>query len=141
MGEKEWAPTDVFDLLGDRLTRRILVIASDEPLSADEAATILDASPPTIYRRFNALSDYDLVKEEQQIDTKGNHYKTYETTLNKVVLEIEDGGFNIDLQIRRNLVDQFGEMWNELGKSSPNGSVEQSENSNQVNHQSDTPHG
>lgn len=138
MSEKEWAPTDVFELFGDELTRRILVLASDHPLSADEAASMLDASPPTIYRRFNELHEYDLVKEQQQIDKDGNHFKTFETTLNKVVLEIEDGGFNINLQMRKSLVNQFGDMWSDLGQSSPSDSVEQQEPSQNP---SETPHG
>lgn len=138
MSEKEWEPTDVFDLFGDELTRRILVLASDRPLSADDAASMLDASPPTIYRRFNELHEYDLVKERQQIDKDGNHYKTFETTLNKVVLEIENGGFNINLQMRKSLVDQFGDMWSDLGQSSPSDAVEQKESSQ---HRSESPHG
>ncbi len=129
MSEKEWEPTDVFDLFGDELTRRILILASDHPLSADDAASMLDASPPTIYRRFNALHEYDLVKERQQIDKDGNHFKTFETTLNKVVLEIEDGGFNINLQMRKSLVNQFGDMWSDLGQSSPSESVDHKDTS------------
>jgi predicted transcriptional regulator len=118
MSDKEWDPMDIFDLFGDELTRRILVLASDQPISADDASSVVDASPPTIYRRFNALLEHDLVKEQQQIDKNGNHYKTFETTLNKVVFEIDDGGYNINLQMRKSLVDQFVDMWFDFGQSS-----------------------
>lgn len=117
MGEKEWDPTDVFDLFGDELTRRILVLASERPLSADELARTLDTSHPTVYRRVNALLEYDLLDEQQQIDTDGNHYKTFETTLNRVAFEIEDGGYTIDVQMRQNLVEQFDDFWSDLGES------------------------
>lgn len=117
MGEKEWEPTTVFDLFGDDLARRLLVLASDRPFAADELASALDTSLPTVYRRLNALGEYDLVREEQQLDRDGNHYKTYETTLKRISFEIDDGGYNIDLQLRQSLVNQFGDLWTDLGVS------------------------
>lgn len=114
MGEKEWVPSDVFDVFGDSLARRILVLASDRPVSADDLGTQLDVSKPTIYRRLNALIDYDLLRERQQIDVKGNHYKSYETTLRSVTLEIKDGGYNINLSMRQSLADQFESFWTDL---------------------------
>lgn len=114
MGEKEWVPSDVFDVFGDALARRILVLASDRPVSADDLATQLDFSKPTIYRRVNALIDYDFLRERQQIDVKGNHYQSYETTLRSVTLEINDGGYNINLSMRQSLADQFESFWTDL---------------------------
>lgn len=118
MGEKEWAPSDVFDLFGDSLARRILVLASDRPLSADDLAHQLDVSRPTVYRRINALMDYDLVRERQQIDAKGNHYQLFETTLQRITFEIDNGGYNIDLTMRQSLADQFESFWTDLEASS-----------------------
>lgn len=117
MGEKEWDPAGVFDLFGDDLARQILVLASEQPLSADELARTLDTSHPTVYRRVNALLEYDLLDEQQQIDAEGNHYKTFETTLTRIAFEIEDGGYTIDVQMRQNLVEQFDDFWSDLGGS------------------------
>lgn len=124
MGEKEWDPVGIFDLFGDDLTRRILVLASEQPLSANELAGTLDTSHPTIYRRINALLEYDLVTEQQQIDAEGNHYKTFETTLNRISFEIDDGAYNIDIQMRQNLVDRFDDFWSDLGESRVGDSIE-----------------
>lgn len=118
MGEKEWAPSDVFGLFGDRLARRILVLASERPVSAEDLAEQLDVSRPTIYRRVNALIDYDLLNEQQQLDVDGNHYQTVETTLKQVVFEIEDGGYNVSLQMRQSLADQFESFWSDLDQPS-----------------------
>ena len=115
MGQKEWEPSSVFDLFGDDLARQLLVLASDRPFAADELASALDTSLPTVYRRLNALGEYDLVREEQELDRDGNHYKTYETTLQRIAFEIEDGGYTIDVQLRQSLVSQFGEFWADLG--------------------------
>lgn len=124
MGEKQWAPTNIFDVFGDQLARQILVLTSERPMSADDLSDHLDASPPTIYRRINALIEYDLMKSQQQVDESGHHYQTFETTLKRIAFEIEDGGYNIDVQMRRSLVDQFNAFWSDLEESSPSGSFE-----------------
>lgn len=121
MGEKEWDPSNVFDVFGDRLARRLLVLASQRAAPADELADALDVSEPTVYRRLNELGEYDLVAEHQQIDADGHHYKTYETTLRQVTLEIDRGGYNVDLELRQDLVDSFDSFWTELEQSQPTG--------------------
>jgi predicted ArsR family transcriptional regulator len=123
MGEKEWAPSHVLDVFGDELARQILVLTSERPLSADELAEHLDVSPPTIYRRVNELIDHDLLKARQQLDEDGHHYKTFETALKQITFEIEDGGYNIDIQIRRSLVGKFETFWTDLEQSSPQGTA------------------
>lgn len=123
MGEKEWAPSDVFDVFGDSLARRILVLASERRVSADELAEQLDVSRPTIYRRVNALTDYDLLTEQQQLDVDGNHYRTVETTLKQIAFEIDDGGYNVSLQMRQSLADQFESFWSDLDHPSEDGAA------------------
>lgn len=121
MGEKEWSPESVFDLFGDDLVRRILVLASDRAVSADDLDEHLEASRPTIYRRLNALLDRDLLVEHQEIDERGNHYKSFETALERVSFAIEDGGYDIDLELRRGLVDQFQAFWSDLEAAGADG--------------------
>jgi DNA-binding transcriptional ArsR family regulator len=117
MGDKEWTPENVLDVFGDSLARRILVIASERPVSAEELSENLDVSPPTVYRRLNALSEHDLLREDQQIDGDGNHYTAYETTLDRVAFEIEDGEYAIDVQLRQGLVEGFEAFWSDLDRS------------------------
>lgn len=124
MGEKEWTPADVFDVFGDSLARRILVLASDRPLSADEFADQFDVSRPTIYRRLNALIDYDLLRQRQEIDVDGNHYQVYETTLKRIAFEIEAGGYTIDMTMRQRLADQFDSFWTGLEESDTEAVIE-----------------
>jgi DNA-binding transcriptional ArsR family regulator len=114
MGEKEWEASNIFDVFGDRLSRQILVLASSKSLAADDLASRLDVSEPTVYRRLNTLRDYDLLRVDHQIQANGNNYKTFETTLKRVAFEIEDGGYTIDLQVRQNLADQFESFWTSL---------------------------
>jgi predicted ArsR family transcriptional regulator len=119
MGEKQWAADNVFDVIGDSLARKLLVILSEGQRDVDELTEQLDVSRPTIYRRLDTLADYDLIKIHQEIDTEGHHYKTYETTLQQISFQIEDGGYDIDISLRRSLVDQFESFWSDLEQSSP----------------------
>lgn len=66
---------------------------------------------------MNSLREYDLVRENQEIDADGNHYKTYETALKRASFEIEAGGYNIDLELRQSLANQFDAFWSELERS------------------------
>lgn len=89
-------------------------------MSAQDLADACDTSLPTIYRRVNALLEYDLLQEETQIDEDGNHYKTFETNLERIVFEINDGGVDIDIELRKDLVDQFDEFWRDLEDADSN---------------------
>lgn len=123
MGEKEWDPSDLFDVFGDALARRILVLASERPVSVGDLADQLAASRPTIYRRVNALIDYDLLRERQEIGRSGNHYQTFETTLQRVAFEIGGGGYDISLTMRQSLADQFESFWTDLDGANADGTV------------------
>jgi DNA-binding transcriptional ArsR family regulator len=141
MGGKEWEPATVFDVFGDGLARRILVLASERPFSAEELASTLDTSLPTVYRRLNSLADYDLITQRQQLDPDGNHFKTYETAVSRLALEIDDGGYNIDIQLRRSLADQFEDFWSELGASSDGSLGGADDRPNAEGTRGDTTHG
>lgn len=112
---KEWEPDTLFDVFGSESARGILALASVEPLSAKELADHLNVSEPTVYRRLDVLQRYDLVTEDHRIDDQGNHYKTYETNLERIAFEIEDGSFVVDVGLRHDLVDQFEHFWSDLG--------------------------
>lgn len=118
MGEKEWEPETVFDVFGDALARRILLLTSERSLSAKELTDRLDASAPTVYRRVNALGEYDLVTERIELDEEGNQHKVFETALRRIEFEIEDGGYAVDVQMRQSLVDHFESFWSDLESSS-----------------------
>lgn len=109
-----WDPDNVMDVFGNEYARQILALGSVEPMSAEEMAEVLDASQPTVYRRLNVLLAYDLLKERTRVDDDGHHYKTFETSLRSVTFEVEDGGINVDMELRRDLFDRFSEFWNDL---------------------------
>lgn len=93
----------------------ILVATRSEPHSAQELAEYCDTSLPTVYRRVNTLVDRGLLEEELQVDADGDHYKVYTSNLDYVRLEVEEAGFVTSISFQRDIVDQFGEFWQDLG--------------------------
>lgn len=125
MGRKEWEPESVLDVFGSEYARQILALASVEPMSAEELAEHCDVSLPTIYRRVNALLEYDLLQEETEIDADGAHYKVFETNLKRICFEVEDGGFAIDIELEQDVVDQFTDFWDDLDESRSDVDIDQ----------------
>lgn len=108
----------VISLLDDEYARAILVESSREPLSAAALAERCDASEPTIYRRLEQLQDHDLIVEQQQLDPDGHHYKTYQTRVERVTVEIEDGEYSIDVSRREvDAADRFTRLFEGLTES------------------------
>lgn len=111
---RDWDPETVFDVLGSEDVRRILAVANLEPVSVQQLADGLDVSEPTLYRRINVCQEYDLLVEDTRVDEDGNHYKVYETTLERATFELDGGAFEVDLELRRDLVEQSEDAWDEL---------------------------
>jgi DNA-binding transcriptional ArsR family regulator len=117
---KEWEPQNVFDVLGNEIARKILALASVQPISATKLAEHCDVSEPTIYRRITALQEYDMLDEQTAIDDGGHHYKRYRTTLKEARIRVEEGQYNIDIELKKDYVDKFTGFWNDLEKGSQN---------------------
>ena len=111
---KEWEPETIFDVLASETAREVLAVASVRAVAADDLAEHCEVSLPTVYRRVNALVEYDLLDEQTELDADGNHYNTYETNLDRICISIEDGDMSIDIELQRDLVDRFGGLWDDL---------------------------
>ena len=113
---KEWDPNNIFEILASKHARNILVAASVRPVSAQELKTICETSLPTVYRRVNALLQYDLLSDKIEVEPDGTQYNTYTSNLKEIKIRLEDGGFNVNIEIQRDNVDQFSELINDLEK-------------------------
>lgn len=111
---KEWDPENVFDVLGSEVARKILALASLRPLSADELADHCNVSKPTVYRRIQALQEYDMLAEEMELDDDGHHYKVFRTSLREARFHVDDGVFDIDIQLERDYTDKFMDFWQDM---------------------------
>ena len=111
---KAWDPDDIFDVLASEDVRRILVATSVRPMSAKELADICDRSLATIYRRIQAMEDYDLLSEELTRDPDGTQYNEYRSDLNEITISVDEGQLNVNIDIERDTVDQFAELIEDL---------------------------
>jgi uncharacterized protein YdhG (YjbR/CyaY superfamily) len=116
VSENQWSPDNVIEVLASSQSRKILSAASVRPVSAEELEQICDVSLPTVYRRINVLVEYDLLSEEQAIDPEKGQYKRFSTDLKEVRLVVEDGGFDIQVKLRRDTVDKLDEVLEDLSR-------------------------
>jgi len=106
---------EVLALLDDEYARRILIAASEEPMSVDRLTDRCDASPPTIYRRIDRLEAEGFLETYQELDPDGHHYKTYRTRLERVAIEIDEGSMEIDVYRREeDPADRFTRLFEDL---------------------------
>lgn len=102
----------ILSILDDEYARAILTHTSVEPMSASTLSEHCDASLPTIYRRLDRLTEYQLVTEETELAPDGNHYSVYSANLEALELTLEDGEFDLELSYREeDVADRFTRMW------------------------------
>jgi len=105
---------EILDTIGDQHARRVLAAISREPQSAKELAEECDMSLPTIYRRIEMLTEYELVKDRTLVADDGNHYKVYESNFESTVISLEDEEYKVRIYREENLPDRFSQLWDEL---------------------------
>jgi len=88
---------EVLALLEDKYARAILAELTTEPMSASELCTSCDMSDPTAYRRLERLEAADLVTDQQVVDSDGNHFKRYATTIKDVTVTFADGAYDVTI--------------------------------------------
>ncbi len=87
--------TEVFDTLGDELSRRILVEGVSETVTASSLAEQFDVAPATVYRRLNGLCDLGFISEVTDIRQVSSSEAGYRTDVQTLVLALSSDGFNV----------------------------------------------
>jgi len=105
---------EILDTIGDEHARRVLAAISREPRSAKELGEECDMSLPTVYRRIEMLSEYDLVKDQTLVADDGNHYKIYESNFESTVISLEGDEYRVRVYREENLPDRFSQLWDDL---------------------------
>ena len=107
-------PEEVFELMADEHTREILARTSQEPMSAPELVDACDASERTIYRRLEDVQALGLVTETMELHPEGHHRSVYEAKLETVRIDLEDGRYEVRLQLEEDTADRFARMWKDI---------------------------
>ena len=117
--DEENAGTDgtevLFRLLVDPTTREVLHAVDREAMSAKELADRCDVSGPTMYRKVNAMLEFDLLETGTRIDPNGNHYTVYRSNVDHVRVAMDPSANRTDVDVTyRRRADQFIHLWEGL---------------------------
>lgn len=108
----------VLSVLDDEGCRAIL-LAADQPRSAQELAELTDIPQSTAYRKLDQLTEADLVAEETQIRADGKHTTLYRTDFDSIRVALRDfESFEVEIDRRKTgpeqqLVDLWAQVRNE----------------------------
>jgi DNA-binding transcriptional ArsR family regulator len=108
----------VLRLLHDENARQILTTASTEPMTATRLSDACGASLSTVYRRVDELESCGLLRAETRYDADGDHYAVYETVVDHVGVDVEEGGLSVALDTDEDGEDdgpdRFARAWEEM---------------------------
>ena len=110
-------PDGVFALLDDEYARSLLLATSHKPMTAPELSDQCEMSKSTVYRRLNKLEECGLVSAVHVPNADGNHKKRYEAQLDKLVVSLNEGEFDLNLQTTtrtQEFADAFTNLWEGL---------------------------
>jgi predicted transcriptional regulator len=94
-------------LLGDDCARTILEHTVSNPMTAAELTDACDASRATVYRRLDDLAERDLLAEQSVPDPDGHHRTAYAANLDRLVVNLDEDGFDLTVRKRDRAADRF----------------------------------
>lgn len=86
----------ILDALGDSVARRALLLGLDGPVTADDVASAADVSRSTVYRRFDALVDLDLMREATGPRSRPSSGTRYRTRVDRIWVALDASGIDIE---------------------------------------------
>mgnify|MGYP002762379245 FL=1 len=104
----------VLQLFADEYSRKILLAADEKPRTAKSLSQICDASLTTIYRRLSTLEDRGLITVHSTIGSGGEHRQLFETTITSFHVSIDDDEFELSVEARDELADNFTSLWENI---------------------------
>lgn len=105
---------EVLELLGEQRVRQILAATSREPHSAKELSEACDVAPSTIYRQVEDMVANDLLIERRQFEADGSHHSVYESNVDHLDVDIDDGTIDVNVRVREAASKRFSRIWNDI---------------------------
>lgn len=102
-------------LLEQDCVRTILRRTRERPRSAAELTDTCTASRATVYRRLDDLTDLGLLTERTAPGAQGHHRRVYVATLDRVVIDLTEDGFDVTVRGRDRAADRFTAFVEGLG--------------------------
>jgi predicted transcriptional regulator len=101
--------------IADRYSRKILMHARDEPVSALDLTKNCKIPVTTVYRRIEELVQAGLlgvVKSGRTTD--GKWYELYRSLLSRINISFEQGNMRIEVETNDHIADKFTRIWSSL---------------------------
>ncbi len=107
----------VLDALEDPDCRAIVRELS-EPMTAEEISETTDVPLSTTYRKLELLTEADLVEEDVEIRTDGQHASRFTVAFEELTISLsEDREFALDITLRPRTADErLADIWSEVRK-------------------------
>ena len=93
-------PFDLFNLVLDKHTSRILDLTSENPMNATELSRIIGIPLAACYRRIRALREAGLIREDAKtISEGGKSVYSYRATIERAKVVLRDGRLSISMTV------------------------------------------
>ena len=91
---------DMFNLVLDRYTSRILYLTSERALNATELSNEIGIPPAACYRRIRALKQAGLLKEDSKVLSEGGKsVATYKSAVDNAEVMLRDGRLTVRMMV------------------------------------------
>ena len=93
-------PFEMFNLVLDRYTSRILDLTSERPFHAAELSEMVGIPLAACYRRIRQLKDAGLIREEVKVQSEGGKsVSAYRSTVDSAEVVLMDGRLRIQMTV------------------------------------------
>ena len=93
-------PFDMFNLVLDKHTSRILDLTSDRSFNAGELSELVGIPLAACYRRIRMLKRAGLLKEDSKVQSEGGKsVSAYKSTMDGAEVVLEDGRLRIQMRV------------------------------------------
>ena len=93
-------PFDLFNLVLDKHTSRILDLTSNGPMNATELSRVIGIPLAACYRRIRALREAGLLREDiKTISEGGKSVSSYKATIERAEVVLKDGRLSINMTV------------------------------------------
>ena len=93
-------PFNLFNLVLDKHTSRILDLTSNGPMNAIELSRVIGIPLAACYRRIRALREAGLLREDAKtISEGGKTVSSYKATIERAEVALKDGRLSINMTV------------------------------------------
>ncbi len=107
---------DIISVLGDRYSREIIILLTNNELTAQEIATKLGIPISTTYRKIKFLEYMKIIKKTKVVRTlEGLDESYYRGLISEIDIKFKDGKITYKIE-RLKMDDKIVRLWQKFGE-------------------------